>query len=63
MYEHAIKLIKAHLSNLEELHKQVNPSDIFIEGIYYGGEGELTNVIDMLEKAQEKLVNGMAKKL
>ena len=63
MYEDAIKLIKAHLNNLEELHKSVNPSDMFVEGMYYGGEGELTNVIDMLEKAQEKLVNNMSREL
>ena len=63
MYEDAIKLIKAHLNNLEELHKEVNPSDMFIEGMYYGGEGELANVIDMLEKAQEKSVNDMSREL
>ena len=57
----AIILIKNHLNSIKELHKNVNPSDIFMEGMYYGGEGELENVIGILEKAEESIINDMAK--
>ena len=49
----AITILKTHLSLLEATHKMSNPNDEFIKGLHYGSEGELANVIEMLEKIME----------
>ena len=49
----AITILKTHLSLLEATHRISKPTDSFIKGLHYGSEGELVNVIKMLEKISE----------
>ena len=57
----AIELIKNHLSDIEILHNNDTTKDEFLLGLHYGSEGELKNVIEMLEKVEENIINDMAK--
>ena len=57
----AIELIKNHLSDIEILHNNDTTKDEFLLGLHYGSEGELKNVIEMLEKVEENIIDDMAK--
>mgnify|MGYP003134187198 CR=1 FL=1 len=62
MYRDTIEILKEHLSGLESSHKNNNPSDLFMEGMYYGGEGEVSRLIDIFEALDKGLIDDMAKK-